>query len=149
MEKFKNIILELTSFFGELAELEKTKLTAIVDNNIKLLEECMSKEQVGIMQLKVLEKHRADIQKELGWESLSFQEVIHRLDGDAKEEFTELYQKLADALTVFNNAADSAKTALEANLYSIDAILHRLREKEKEKENKTNQAEKGFSEKRV
>ena len=44
MEKFKEIIREMIKFFAELTELEKTKLQAIVDNNIKSLEECMSKE---------------------------------------------------------------------------------------------------------
>lgn len=145
MEKFKEIIREMIKFFAELTELEKTKLQAIVDNNIKSLEECMSKEQVAIMQLRVLEKHRAEIQKDLGVEKLSFREIIDNLEGEVKDEILELYQKLADELTLFNHTADRTKTAIEANLYSIDAILERLRQKN----NHTEGQEKNFSAKRV
>ena len=97
------------------------------------------------MQLRVLEKHRAEIQKDLGVEKLSFREIIDNLEGEVKDEILELYQKLANKLTLFNHTADRTKTAIEANLYSIDAILERLRQKN----NHTEGQEKNFSAKRV
>lgn len=146
LSKFKNVIQELTLFFQELGELEQAKLKIVAENNLKELEVCMNKEQVAIMQLRVLEKKREGIQKELGFSNKSFQEIIALLEGEAKEEITILYNKLADALTLFNQTAASAKMAIEANLYSINAILERLQEK-----NGVNQGavSNGFASKRV
>ncbi|MDO4711401.1 MAG: flagellar export chaperone FlgN [Peptostreptococcaceae bacterium] len=144
--RFKEIILELTEFFDELTGLEKIKLDAISENNMKLLEECMSKEQVGIMRLRVLEKHRDEIQQKMGLGGLSFREIVARFDGEEKEELERMYYELADALTLFNHTADSAKNAIESNLYSIEAILARLRQKQYGKQAAS---ENGFSSKRA
>lgn len=134
MEKilqFKEIIHQLIKLFSDLTELEQSKLQAITENNLKELEECMSKEQVAVMQLRVLEKHRDEIQSEMGMKGLSFQEIIRIFDGDEKNELERMYHQLADVLTVFNSTADSAKTAIESNLYSIEAILERLKQKDR------------------
>lgn len=134
MEKilqFKEIIHQLIKLFSDLTELEQSKLQAITENNLKELEECMSKEQVAVMQLRVLEKHRDEIQSEMRMKGLSFQEIIRIFDGDEKNELERMYHQLADVLTVFNSTADSAKTAIESNLYSIEAILERLKQKDR------------------
>lgn len=144
--KFKEIIMELTDFFEELTQLENVKLQAIVDNNLKLLEECMSKEQVGIMRLRVLEKRRAEVQKEMGLEGLSFREIVAKLEGEEKAELERMYYELEAALTLFNRIADSTKTAIESNLYSIEAILERLKQKN---HGKQAASESGFSSKRA
>ncbi len=145
ISKFKEVIEEMIRFFEELTELEQGKLQAVTDNNLKALEDFMAKEQVGIMRLRVLEKRRDEIQTKLGLQGLAFRDIIEKLEGDDKEELILRYHKLADVLMHFNLVADSAKTAIETNLYSIEAILKRLKEK-----NGTQSAkEGGFSSKRA
>ncbi len=145
VKKFKEVIWELMTFFDELTALEDEKLRAIAENNLKKLEECMSREQVAIMQLKVLEKHRAQIQAQGGYEGLSFRELLTKLPEEDRTELGMLYNQLADKLIHFNTIADSVRTSIEANLYSIDAILERL----KQKNGQPSVNDKGFSSKRV
>lgn len=141
MEKFKKIIEELTELFAELAEVESRKLRAIAESNIKEMEACMKEEQVGIMKLKVLEKKRADAQKELSLPGQTFKQIIEGCGDGEKDELQGLYQQLEETLKTFNQNAASTKTALETNLYSIDAILEDLHKKAK--------LEKGFSDKKI
>lgn len=143
--KFKNTIIELTDLFEELSLIEKDKLNAVADNNLKGLEDCMKDEQVSIMRLKVLEKKREESQADLGLSGLSFKEIIEKLDGSQVLEMGELYTKLEDALTVFNRNAESAKRAIEANLYSINSVLEQLKESNVEKVERP----KSFSSKKV
>lgn len=144
INKFKDVIVEMTQFFEELTKLEEGKLQAVTENNLKALEDYMAKEQVGIMRLRVMEKKRDEIQTQLGFKGLSFREVIDLLEGDVREDLTICYHRLADVLMQFNEVANSAKTAIETNLYSIEAILKRLKEKNGEQPSQS-----GFSSKRA
>ena len=132
--KFRSIIIELTELFLELAATEQEKLKAITGNNLKGLEESMKKEQVSIMKLKGLEKRREESQAALGLLNMSFKEIIEKLDGEQVLDLGQLYTNLEEALTLFNKNAESAKTAIETNLYSIDSVLQQLNEKGNTKE---------------
>ena len=150
--KFRSIIIELTELFLELAATEQEKLKAITGNNLKGLEESMKKEQVSIMKLKGLEKRREESQAALGLLNMSFKEIIEKLDGEQVLDLGQLYTNLEEALTLFNKNAESAKTAIETNLYSIDSVLQQLNEKGNTKEIKEDtetKSPKSFSSKRV
>lgn len=143
LSKFKAVIAELIELFDQLSETETKKLKAVVDNNLKTLEECMKEEQASILKLKVLEKKREDVQVELGLQGQSFKEIISGLSDEAKSEMEESYQKLEASLSNFNKHADSTKTAIETNLYSIDNILESLKAHGK------NKGKEGFQSKKV
>ena len=150
--KFRTVIIELTELFLELATTEQEKLQAITKNNLKGLEESMKQEQVGIMKLKGLEKIREESQAALGLSGMSFKEVIENLDGQQVLDLSQLYTNLEEALSLFNQNAESAKTAIETNLYSIESALEQLNEKEntnKTKEDAETKRPKSFSSTRV
>lgn len=130
---FQEIIRELIGLFEELGAVEQEKLQAVVQNNLKEIEACMKQEQVGIMRLKVLEKKREAIQAQMGLQGKSFRELIDTLEGDVRFELQEQYQKLETALMHFNEQAQSAKTAIEANLHSIEHTLEELKQKSQPK----------------
>ena len=112
----------------------------------------MKKEQVSIMKLKGLEKRREESQAALGLLNMSFKEIIEKLDGEQVLDLGQLYTNLEEALTLFNKNAESAKTAIETNLYSIDSVLQQLNEKGNTKEIKEDtetKSPKSFSSKRV
>ncbi len=148
--KFKTVIQDLVDLFNDLAEVEHKKLRAISDNNLKALEDSMKEEQAGIMRLRGLEKRREESQRDLGLSGLSFKEIIEKLDGEKVLAMGELYTSLEEALSIFNKNADSAKTAIETNLYSIDAVLAQL-QNGKNDADKTGLGEKakGFTSKKV
>lgn len=137
LSKFKTIITELTELFEELIVIETRKLNAVVENNLKDLEDCMKEEQVSIMKLKVLEKKRTDIQDELGLSKLTFKEIIETLENEEKEELQKMYGILEETLTNFNKHADSTKVAIETNLHSIDHILEGLKNNSEVKKQKS------------
>ena len=150
--KFRTVIIELTELFLELAATEQEKLKAITGNNLKGLEESMKKEQVSIMKLKGLEKRREESQAALGLLNMSFKEIIEKLDGEQVLDLGQLYTNLEEALTLFNKNAESAKTAIETNLYSIESALEQLNEKEntnKTMEDAETKIPKSFSSTRV
>lgn len=124
MENLISIINQLISLFLELENLQKNKLKAITENNLKALEESMKQEQVFIMKLKGLDKKRDTTLQSLGYENLTFKEIIASITDEVmKNDLASLYTDLELALKNFQVAQNSVKTLLESNIHAIDMIF--------------------------
>lgn len=123
---FIKIIVELIQFFDELIQTENEKLEAISKNNVFKLEDCMKKEQVSILKLKGLDKKRESIQSDLSFDNLSFREILSRLDISEKSKLNPLFRQLEEKVHFYNNISQSAKTAIEVNIHTIDKKISLL-----------------------
>lgn len=124
MENLIIILKQLASLFGDFEILQKQKLTAITDNNLKLLETSMKQEQAQILKLKGLDKKRDLALASLNLENLSFKEIIAQIEDQALQlELQSIYSNLETNLKAFQDAQNAVKTLLEANLHTIDKIF--------------------------
>lgn len=122
-EDFIVVLSELTKVFVNLLRVEERKLTAALENNIELLQSCMAKEQAASLELKGLERKRMQIQTALGFEGLSFQEMIEQSESDYAFELNNAVRLLSDSIKDFEAVADEAGTVIEMNLANLDMLL--------------------------
>lgn len=120
---FNKLVVELTDLLIILKTIEENKLSAITENNLTKLDACIKDEQVQVMKLRGLEKKREQLQASLGFDNLTYCQIIETLQGNEKKEAQKLFNSLQKASDDFRSVNKSAKTALEVRLYSINSRL--------------------------
>lgn len=123
LNDFKTVVGDLISFLEDFNKTEAEKLDAVQHNRVTFVEESMKKEQAAIMKLRGLDKKRESIQKDLGWEGMSFQQILSQVNDVEREELRPLFDQLNRSLHQFLDTKDSAQKALEINLHHIDKLL--------------------------
>ncbi len=126
ISNFNNIVLSLIELLETLIIIEQDKLKAISTNDLDALNSCIKNEQVEVLKLRGLDKKREQIQAELGYENLTFREIIKLLPEDQQAESKKLFITLQQTTDQFNEINSSIKTALDVNLHSINTTLSKL-----------------------
>ncbi|WP_313528399.1 flagellar protein FlgN [Anaerotignum sp.] len=126
ISNFNNIVLSLIELLETLITIEQDKLKAISTNDLDALNSCIKNEQVEVLKLRGLDKKREQIQAELGYENLTFREIIKLLPEDQQAESKKLFITLQQTTDQFNEINSSIKTALDVNLHSINTTLSKL-----------------------
>lgn len=130
MESYLTLIKTLIAFFEDMVLLESDKVKAASDNNIIKVEECMKKEQADILKLRGLEQKRLKLQQELGFDNMTFQEVVAHAPNEYQPELNSLLKQMKDVIIRFQAANDSAGKVIEVNLHKIDKIITQLKEQQ-------------------
>ena len=123
---FNNIVLSLIELLRTLISTEQDKLKAVTSNDLDALNACIKNEQVQVLKLKGLDKKREQIQVDLGYENLTFKEIIALLPAEQKNESLQLFTTLQQTTDEFNEINNSVKTAIDVNLHSINTTLSKL-----------------------
>lgn len=123
LDDFKAVVHDLILLLEDFNATEREKLDAVQRNLVTYVEEAMKKEQAGILKLRGLDKKRESIQKDLGWEGMSFQQILSQVNDVERDQLKPLFDKLTDSLRQFNDSKDSAQKALEINLHHINTLL--------------------------
>lgn len=142
LDDFKAVVGDLTSFLEDFNQTEREKLDAVQRNLVTFVEEAMKKEQASILKLRGLDKKRESIQKDLGWEGMSFQQILSQVNDVDRAELKPLFEKLNASLHQFNDARDSAQKALEINLHHINMLLAQKAAEENKSYNSKGDAQK-------
>ncbi|WP_352400306.1 flagellar export chaperone FlgN [Anaerotignum sp.] len=123
---FNRVVLSLIQLIETLINIEQDKLKAVSTNDLDLLNSCIKNEQVQVLKLRGLDKKREQIQTDLGYENLSFREIIKLLPIEQQAESKKLFTILQQTTNQFNALNGSVKTALDVNLHSINTTLSKL-----------------------
>lgn len=120
---FKEVIRELIALLEEFNKTETEKLDAVQRNLVTFVEEAMKKEQAYILKLRGLDRKRESIQKDLGWEGLTFQQILSQANDIETKELQPLFDQLSHIMAQFIDTKDSAQKALEVNLHHINSLI--------------------------
>lgn len=124
--QFKNLIDEYIALFDQLIAFESKKLDAIAANDVELLDLQMKDEQAYLLKLKGLDIKREKLQKQMNMESLSFREIISKLDGESKEVLQKSFEILTRKTEEMKAAAKSTKSYIELHLHSLNLLISKL-----------------------
>lgn len=127
IEEFHQIVLALIELLKTLMGIEQEKLQAITQNDLEKLDACIKEEQAQVLKLRGLDRKRDLLLVRMGYENLSFQEIIDVLPQEDRAESRRLYNELQKATNDFNSINASVRTALEVNLHNINATLESLK----------------------
>lgn len=120
---FRSVVGDLVTLLDGFNEIETEKLDAVQKNRVTFIEESMKKEQAAIMKLRGLDKKRESIQKDLGWEDMSFQQILSQVNDVERERLQPLFDRLTASTRRFIATKDSAQKALEIGLHHINMQL--------------------------
>ena len=122
MTKFADLLRQFVELFDRMTPLEQEKLEVVKRNQVSALEEIIKKEQAEIMALRGLDQKRERLQKELGFEGMTFQEILGRLPEEQQPEFRELFDTLGSRVKEFQSITESSKAMMEVNLHAINKM---------------------------
>ncbi len=123
LREFTEVIHRYIEVFDRLIPLEQKKLDVVKQNRVSQLEEIGGKEQAEALAMRGLEQKREKAQEALGFQGLSFQEILEKLPAEQKQAMKELFNELAERVRVFQELADNSRTIMEVNLHAINKMI--------------------------
>lgn len=97
MDKFNQyfqFMKEYSALFETVKEHEKSKMQALLSNDLKQIESAMSVYQTDIKKIELMEGQRRDLSSKLGFENMDFGEIAKSFEGEEKYELLKLRAEL-------------------------------------------------------
>lgn len=127
VQTLMDILKETNDLLIEMTADVQKKFDAAVNHKILEIENCMKKEQALILRLRGLEQNRQKVQKQMGYENLTFREIIAKQSPEEREPLEQMFLQMQQHLKEYQKIAKNAKNAMELNLHRIDRTLEQLR----------------------
>lgn len=118
-EDFLAIIRELTDTAHKLAQIEEEKAVAVSLKRHELLEGLMKKEEAGMLRLRGLDQHRVRMAKLLGWDNLSFSQILEKVRPIQQEYLKQLFLTLEQELMRLTKSKELAKGIINIRIYEM------------------------------
>lgn len=124
-EKFLTIIRELTETAHSIARVEEEKAVALSLKRHELLDGFMKREQAYILKLRGLDQHRVRLTKSLGWESLTFSQILEKVEPIQKEYLKILFHDLEQELRAIQQSKEVAERMMNVRVYELLISIER------------------------
>lgn len=124
-EDFLAIIRDLRDTARKIAQVEEEKAVAVSLKRHELLEGFMKREQAGILKLRGLDQHRVRLVKLLGWESLSFSQILEKVSPIQQEYLKALFSELERELMGLMESKELAERIINVRIYEMMIIVKR------------------------
>lgn len=124
-DSFTDIIRQLTALAGEISQVEDAKAEAASNKHHELLDGFIQKEQAQLLKLRGLEQHRMKLAKDLGWESLTFRQILEKADPEQNEELTPLFIRLEEQLKRLTRSRNASEQIIRVRIHEIETALAR------------------------
>lgn len=124
-EDFLMIIRDLTDTARGITGIEEEKALALSQNRPEYLEGFMKKEQACILKLRGLDQHRVRLEKSLGWESLTFSQILEVVDPMQQEYLKVLFHELEQQLKLLLQFKEVAERIMNVRVYELLAAMKR------------------------
>lgn len=122
-DDFTALIEETAQLVGDIAQIESDKAEAASLRQHHLLDGYIQEEQAQILKLRGLEQRRMRLAKELGWESLTFRQIIAKVPLRQRGRLQPLFDDLEQQLRQLKDARDAAEQIIKVRLHELDIIL--------------------------
>lgn len=123
LAEFAEVIHRYIDVFDRLIPLEQGKLDVVKQKRVSMLEEIGKKEQAEALAIRGLEQRREKAQEKLGFQGMTFQEILNRLPPEQQPEMRVLFDELGGRVRTFQSLADSSKSAIEVNLHTVNRMI--------------------------
>lgn len=124
-EKFLMIIRDLTENARRIARTEEEKAVALSLKHHELLDGFVRREQAYILKLRGLDQHRIRLAKSLGWDSLTFSQILEKVEPIQKEYLKTLFHDLEQELRALQQSKEVAGRMMNVRVYELLAAIGR------------------------
>ena len=124
-EGFLDIIRDLTDVAYKIAQVEEEKAVAMSQKRHELLDGFMKREQAGILKLRGLDQHRIRLAKRLGWDSLTFSQILEEVHPGQREYLKMLFLKLEQELMRLIQSKELVERIINVRIYELLITVER------------------------
>ncbi len=111
---------KLEGVLKQLADISKEKIRAVKRDDLRLLDDCMKREQVLSLSLRGMDRQRDKMLSELGLEGVRLSGLASHYPDDLKQQAKETAERVQRQFGVYRSAAQTAYSMLEINLHEIE-----------------------------
>lgn len=122
LREYMTVIGDLTAAAAGIARTEEAKAAAVSGNRHEILDGCIQEEQALLLKLRGLEQHRSKLQKELGWDSLTFHQILDTASSEQADALEPIFQKLDQQLRRLQTAREAAERILKVRLHELEVF---------------------------
>lgn len=123
LEDFVNIITELADLSESIAYVEESKAEAASQKRHELLDDYIQEEQAMILKLRGLEQHRIHLMKELGWESLTFRQILDQLPFEQALQLSPFFDDLDQQVNRLQQARNAAEQIIKVRIHELQVAI--------------------------
>ncbi|MGL5436390.1 MAG: hypothetical protein ACRDBO_13480 [Lachnospiraceae bacterium] len=120
---FTEVMLQLTDVVNALTEIEEQKAAAAADHQHHLINGFLSPEQAQILKLRGLEQKRIRLAAALGWQGLTFREILEQADNEQKTLLAPLLIELDRQIRGLTAAKDASDQMIRLRLKELEAVV--------------------------
>ena len=106
-----------TTFFEEMVELEKVKLSVLMSNDVQAIQANLLEQQSNAKRIENIEIERQNFFRVHGFNELSLREVIALCDTDTKIKLEHTYERLQHAISQIKYNNRKSMEIIHMNLY--------------------------------
>lgn len=124
-EEFTAVIRDLTTVVGDIGRIEDAKAQAASEKRHQLLDGYIQREQALILKLRGLEQHRIQLAETLGWNSLTFRQILETAPPEQAEVLRPLFVQLEKQLDQMQQSKKSSDQIIQVRLHELQIAIAR------------------------
>lgn len=124
-EEFTAVIRDLTQLVGDIGKVEDAKAQAASEKHHQLLDGYIQKEQAQILRLRGLEQHRIQLAETLGWNSLTFRQILDTAPPEQVSVLKPLFVQLEEQLNKMQQARKSSEQIIQVRIHELQTAIAR------------------------
>lgn len=122
VERFHEFMEEYTSFMSEMVSQEDKKYSALVSGDLEQIDKTIAQQQAMLMKLEKLEEQRIEKQALLGWNGLTFQQILDKLGDDWAPRFGRIFGEIGRLTEQIKYSNEKSMSLAKMNLRINDMI---------------------------
>lgn len=126
LEEFGKTLKQLTDVVTQLADIEEQKAEAAAEKQHGLIDPLLRKEQPLILSLRGLEKQRMEQSAALGWEGLTFRQILDQADDEQKTALTSLFTELQEKTNRLKQTRETSDRMIRVCLRELEYITSQM-----------------------
>jgi len=122
-DDFTAVIEETIQLISDIAQVEADKAEAASLKQHHLMDGYIQKEQAQILKLRGLEQRRIRLAKGLGWDSLTFRQILSKVSLRQGGRLQPLFEELQWQLGLLQDSRNAAERIINVRLHELDIAL--------------------------
>lgn len=121
--EYLSVLVELGKTLDQLSRITKNKITAVRNDDLMSLNECIKQEQALSMSLKSVERKRAEMLEAMKLSDASISGLTERFPVAYRRQAAEIVESVRSKYDRYVSASESARAVLECALHQIEKML--------------------------
>lgn len=123
LDEFAGVLSQLTEVVHALAELEEQKADAAANSQHHLINEFLNPEQALVLKLRGLEQKRIKLAGTLGWQGLTFRQILEQADDGQSLVLNPLFMDLNTQVKRLTKARDASEKVIRLRLRELETAV--------------------------